>query len=112
MAALPRQPLSREVFGKSVLYGLAYRGPGVRGSRAIGMPFFGPPMVRAGKIWIAEIPHAGRAAAAHLALHPDHRIMDGADGWTVPEGLVEISRAERDLVLAEHRLRAERGKAA
>ncbi len=111
MAALPRQPSGHDVFAKAVIYDLSYEGPDVRGSGAVGTMFFGPRLARAGEIWLAAIPHAGPAAAAHLARHPDHRILNGADGWTVPEGLVEISQAEMDFIVAEHNLRREREKA-
>lgn len=110
--ALPKQPDSYAVFGDVVLYDLSYEGPGCYGARALGNCFWGPKIGRAGDTFIALIPHAGRAAADHLARHPDHTIKNGADGWELPSGLVEISEAEKEFIFAEYRLRLEQGKVA
>ncbi|MGY3582300.1 hypothetical protein ACVIGB_000775 [Bradyrhizobium sp. USDA 4341] len=110
--ALPKQPDSYAVFGDAVLYDLSYEGPHCSGSGAIGSCFWGPKIGRAGDVYVAVIPHAGRAAAEHLERHPDHRITNGAAGWILPEGLVEISEAEKDFIFAEYRLRLEREKVA
>lgn len=110
--ALPKHPDSYAVFGDAVLYNLSYEGPDCQGSGAIGSCFWSPRIARAGNVYIAAIPHAGRAAAEHLGRHPDHKITNGANGWTLPEGLVEISEAEKDFIFAEYRLLLEREKIA
>lgn len=110
--ALPRQPDSYAVFGDAVIYDLRYEGPDCYGSGTLGNCFWGPKIGRAGDVYIAVIPHAGRAAADHLSRYPDHRITNGADGWCLPEGLIEISEAEKDFIFAEYRLRTEREKVA
>lgn len=109
--ALPKQPDSVAVFGDAVLYNLSYEGPDCSGSAALGNFFWGPGIERAGSVFVAAIPHAGRAAADHLARYPDHKIINGANGWIMPEGLVEISEAEKNFIFAEYRLRMEREKA-
>lgn len=102
MKALPPQPSSYSVFGNSVLYDLSWDEPdGSWGTGAIGLFFFGPQMYRADGVIVARIPHAGRAAAQHLEKHPDHVIRNGAAGWTIPEGLVEISEAEMRFIFTK-----------
>ena len=110
--ALPKQPDSSAVFGDAVIYNLSYEGPDCSGSGSLGNFFWGPGIARAGSIYVAAIPHAGRAAAVYLARYPNHKITNGADGWTMPDGLVEISETEKTFIFAEYRLRMERGKAA
>lgn len=108
--ALPKQPDSSAVFGDAVIYSLTYEGPDCSGGGSLGNFFWGPAIGRAGSIYLAAIPHAGRAAAEHLARNPDHKIINGADGWTMPDGLVEISEAEKAFIIAEYNLRTEREK--
>lgn len=109
MAALPQHPCSRLVFGDAVIYDLSYDMPcGGFGSGGIGLLFFGPPIARADGVMVARIPHAGRAAAQHLACHPDHTIRYGAADWKIPDGLVEISEAEMKFMFAKAELDRER----
>lgn len=109
MAALPRHPSSRSVFADSVIYDLSYDMPcGGYGSGGIGLVFFGPPIARADGVMVARIPHAGRAAAQHLACHPEHTIRYGAADWKIPEGLVEISEAEMRFLFAKAELDREK----
>lgn len=102
MKALPTQPSTYSVFGDAVLYDLSWDGPdGSWGTGAIGYFFYGPQMGRADGVMVARIPHAGRAAAHHLEKHPDHIIRNGAAGWTIPDGLIEISDAEMRFMFAK-----------
>lgn len=109
MEALPGHPSSEAVFGDAVLYNLSYDMPcGGYGSGSIGYMFYGPAISRADGVIVARIPHAGRAAAAHLARHPDHTIRYGAAEWKVPEGLVEITEAEMKFIFAKAELDREK----
>lgn len=110
MAALPVKPSVRGILS-GIVTNLSYTGPGVRGSGGIAFFEEGYTVGWVGDTFIARIPHAGRAAADHLARHPDHTIEGPANGWTIPDGLVEISEAEFDLLSAEHRVKLERAAA-
>lgn len=110
-AQLPEKPRNKCVFGDAVVSDLSWDGPdGSWGSGGIGLMVEAVSIGWVGDDLIARIPHAGRAAAEHLARHPDHAIRHGAAEWTLPEGLVEISEAELDLMCAQHRVAAERAK--
>jgi hypothetical protein len=111
MAALPKQPSSFAVFGDALVYDLSYDAPnGDWGSGGVGYFVWGPSIGRVDGVHVARIPHVGRAAAAHLARHPDHTVRNGVDVWTLPAGLVEISEAEVKFLYARAEL--EREKAA
>lgn len=109
---LPERPSCRAVFGDAVICDLAWDAPnGNWGSGGIGYIMEGYSIGWVGDDLIARIPHAGRAAAEHLAHHPDHSIRNGAADWVIPDGLVEISQAELDLLSAQHRVAMERSAA-
>lgn len=109
MAALPRKPRSRDVFGDTICENLNYEGPeGEWGGGCIGWFFDGPYVGWAGDTYFAVIPDAKKAADDHLAKHPGHKITSGADTWTLPKGLIHISEAEQDLIVAEYKVAQER----
>ncbi|CAM5764642.1 hypothetical protein [Bosea minatitlanensis] len=108
-ARLPVKPRNKHVFGDAIVCDLTWEAPnGAWGGGAIGFMIEGVSIGWVGDVLIARIPHAGRAAAEHLARHPDHIIRHGAADWTIPDGLVEISQAELDLLDAQYRLARER----
>jgi hypothetical protein len=106
---LPVKPSNGFVFGDAIVCSLSYDTPdGGWGTGAIGYMIETCSIGWVGDVLIARIPHAGRAAAEHLARHPDHTIRHGAAEWTIPDGLVEISQAELDLLDAQHRVAREK----
>lgn len=111
-AQLPVKPSSDFVFGDAVVGSLSYDTPCGWGSGCIGYMIETASIGWVGDVLIARIPHAGRAAAEHLARHPDHTIRHGAADWVIPDGLVEISQAELDLLDAQHRVAREKAAAA
>ena len=104
---LPRLRSSWEIFGDDVISNLSYEGPDCSGGGGIGFFFFGVPIGWIGDTVVARIPHAARAAQEHLDDHPDHKITNGADTWQLPEGLREITEAQKDLMFAQARVDAE-----
>ena len=107
LASLPVRPSVRGVL-TGIVNDLNYKGADLRGSGMVAFFEEGYAVGWVGDMYFARIPHAGRAAADHLARNPDHTIDGPANGWTIPEGLVEISEAEFDLITAEHRVKLER----
>ncbi len=111
--ALPKEPRSYDVFGKTLCFDLNYKGAdGSWGCGGIGGFFFGPRIGWAGDTFFAVIPDAKKAADDHLAEHPDHVITSGADKWTLPNGLTRISKAEADLIVAQYTVEQQRAERA
>lgn len=111
--AMPLRPSAEFIFGDAVVGTLSYDMPcGGWGSGIIGMMIETASVGWIGDVFVARMPHAGRAAAEHLARHPDHTIRNGAADWQLPQGVVEISQAELDLLDAQHRVATERAEAA
>lgn len=109
MKALPGFPKATEIFGDAVVYDLSYSSPGGGwGTGAIGWFFNGPRIGWAGDTHFAWIPDARRAVREHLAIHPDDKITNGADKWSLPPGLREVSEAEIDLIVATFKVAQER----
>lgn len=109
MKALPRLPKTFDVFGDTLIYDLKHEGPdGSWGFGAIGWFFDGPHIGWADDTFIATIPNAKAAAAEYLANHPNEKITNGADQWTLPAGLVEMTKAEVDLLYAQHAVEQEK----
>lgn len=108
---LPAKPSTAGVFGDRIMTDLSYDTPTGWGSGIIGHIIEPASIGWYGETIIALIPHAGRAAAEHLARHPDHTIRHGAAEWTPPDGVEEISKAELDLISAQHRVARERNAA-
>lgn len=110
IAALPRLPRSRDVFGDTLIYDLRHEGPEKDswGVGCIGWFFEGPYLGWAGDTYFAAVPDAAKAAAEHLAQYPGSRITNGADAWKLPPGLTEISKAEHDLIVATYEVEQER----
>lgn len=110
--AMPAKPFTDAIFGDRVMTDLSYDMPcGGYGSGIIGGIFEAANIGWYGDTIIAIIPHAGRAAAEHLARHPDHTVRHGAAEWTLPEGVEEITKSELDLISAQHRVAQERSAA-
>ena len=112
LAALPTLPQGREVFGDAIVEDLRYESDGGHGMGAIGQNFWGPFVGWMSDVFFGIVPHAGNAAKNHLAEYPKDRIIGPAKGWTVPDGLREITKAEYELMLAEHNVKMEREKSA
>lgn len=108
MAALPRPPRSRDVFGDAVIEQLSYKYEHGQGFSMIGGFFFGPRIGWFGDTFYAWIPDPRRAVARLLKEHPDATITNGADTWSVPDGLREVSEAEIDLLVATYKVEQER----
>lgn len=110
LAALPRLPKSRDVFGDTLIYDLRHEGPEKDswGVGCIGWFFEGPYIGWAGDIFFAVVPDAAKAAAEHLAQYPGSKITNGADTWKLPPGLTEISKAQHDLIVATYEVEQER----
>lgn len=112
-AALPVKPSAAFIFGDRVEGNLSYDMPcGGWGSGSIGMMIETVSVGWIGDVFVARMPHAGRAAAEHLARHPDHSIRDGAADWQLPDGVVEISQADLDLLDAQYRVSLQKAEAA
>lgn len=112
MDALPSLSSTRDIFGDSIIDTLLYEGPDIRGSEGISARFFDIYVGWAGERYFALIPHARNAAMNHMAKYPDRTILGDALGWNVPLGLREVSKAEVDLAMAQHRVDRERAAAA
>lgn len=113
MADLPTRPRPDKVFGDSMTAEVVSEGPHGRQYHGfIGLLVEGPLVGWVGDNFFALIPHAGNAAANAKAKSPDIMITNGADKWTVPLGLIEVSKAEIDLLIAEHAAAAERASRA
>ncbi|MGU3469386.1 hypothetical protein ACLBXO_31635 [Methylobacterium sp. C33D] len=57
------------------------------------------------------MPDPAQAARDILAQYPDAHVVGPAADWTMPEGLIRITTAEYELVLAQHRAFEERAAA-
>lgn len=109
---LPQPPDTRKVFtapnGESaVLETCHYETEGGgRGFRMIASGLWNPVIGWLGDTFYAIIPDPRKLVASD----PDLKYDDLTLGWTVPEGLVEMTDAEYELALAEYRVKLERSK--
>lgn len=116
MGLLPREPKTWDVFGKALIYSIAYKiDDDNSGAEAIGLFFNGPPVnvtaqaADGTRKYVAYIPHARNAALQLRERYPDATITPTeALDWSIPEGLREITQAERDFIFAQARVEAER----
>lgn len=111
VSALPKEPSSFDVFDGFVHY--SFSGASEDGkesfAQSVGMFTRGPTIGWAGDVFIAHIPHVGRASRAYAITAPAGvSIPDIYTKWEIPEGLEEITEAERDLFFAQARVDAER----
>lgn len=106
------RPKSSDVYGHSVVGNLTWDRPGYgRGSQAIGgfgIILNGPWVGWAGDTYLGHIPDAAAAAKAHLAEHPGDVIAEPAASWKMPDGLIPITKAHYELILAQHKVAEER----
>lgn len=111
VAALPKEPSAYDVFDGFVHYAFTGGEEGGKNSftEGVGMFVRGPTIGWAGDIFIAHIPHVGRASRAYAVTAPSGIIIpDVFTKWEIPKGLEEITEAERDLIFAQARVDAER----
>lgn len=106
--ALPKEPSRWAALEGACICTLCYEGSDCSGSGAIGNLFWGPSIGWAGDTFLCILPDAKAAAADHLQKHPDHRITNGCETWTLPDGLTRISEAEHDLIVAQFKVAHER----
>lgn len=111
VAELPREPSSYDVFEGYVHYG--FQGASKDGKETLSETVHGfwrgPTIGWAGDVFIAHIPHVGRASRAYADVAPgDFEIPEVFTQWKLPEGLEEITEAEADLIFAQARVDAER----
>jgi hypothetical protein len=107
--ALPKEPSRWDALRGAYICTLSYETPsGGWGSGAIGGLFFGPVIGWVEDLFLVVLPDAKAAADDHLAEHPDHKITNGCETWTLPEGLTRISEAEHDLIVAQYKVAQER----
>ncbi len=70
----------------------------------MGMILNGPWVGWAGDTYLGWMPDPAQAARDILAQYPDAHVVGSAAEWTMPEGLIRITTAEYELVLAQHRV--------
>lgn len=106
------RPDTRDVFGDEIPHNLSWEAEdGGRGSCGIGnmgLILNGPHVGWAGDIYLGWAADPQAAVAAHLAAHPDHRIVGPAADWALPKGLIRLTEAEYELIFAEHKVAEER----
>lgn len=109
------RPDARFVFGDEVPSNLNWETPaGGRGSCGIGsmgMILNGPWVGWAGETYLGWMPDPAQAARDILVQYPDARVIGSAVDWTMPEGLIRITTAEYELILAQHKVFEERAAA-
>jgi hypothetical protein len=108
LAALPKLPSARTVFGDAIVESYHYKSPNGEGAGAIGFFFDGVRLGWAGDTFTAVIPDPRAAARNILRDDPDAIICRPVLDWTLAPGLTEITEAERQLIFAQYRVAAER----
>lgn len=113
-AAQP-EPKGAEVYQDAICCNLSWTAPdGSSGSGSIGdlgIIFSGPSVGWVGDVFVGYVPDAEAAVRDHAQLHPEHRVEEPAASWRLPDGLIRISKAEYDLLIAEHTVAQERAAA-
>lgn len=105
--ALPKRPRTHEVFGDAVLHIVSYETDESTGSGTVSYQWE-PYILWVGDDCYARIPDAKSAADNHYYRDKlGFRVTNGADTWTLPEGLERISEARLDLAIAQHNLAIE-----
>jgi hypothetical protein len=113
IAAMPRDPDKWAVFaGADIPDSLSYTTEHGSGSGAISSDWSGPPIGWVQERYFARIPDVRAAAEDHLKRCPSDTVPPEALAWDVPAGLVRISKAEYDLIVAQDAVDRERSKAA
>lgn len=114
-----KPPACRDVFGEDICYSVSWRSAdGSEGSHGIAdldnlsLVFEGAWVGWAGAVFIAKIPDAEAERQRYARSYPDRAFTGPAATWVMPSGLVRISEAEKDLIIAEHRVASERARAA
>ena len=109
------EPKGSEVYQGAVCCNLSWTDPD--GSRCCGsignisFAFAGPWVGWVGDVFVGYIPDAEAAVRYHLEHHPERRIEEPAASWRLPVGLIRITKAEYELLLAEHAVAQERAAA-
>lgn len=106
------RPDARAVFGDAVVYDVRWEtANGDRGGGGIGgfgMVLNGPWVGWVGDDYLGWVPDAEAAVRDFLAEHPDRVIASPAAEWILPPGLIRITEAEYELILAQHKVDEER----
>lgn len=101
-------PSEYEVYGNAICQNLNYELPdGSASFGAIGR-LWRPHVGWAGDVFLGQIPDAEAAVAGLRSRHPDAVITNDAAEWRLPAGLTRITKAEYDLVFAQHKVEEER----
>lgn len=111
MRAEHPRPDPRVVFGDEVCFDALYETADSGGKLSIGgieMTLYGPHVGWAGDTLLGHIPDAEAFARSYAAEHPERRIVGPAGTWAMPKGLTRITKAEYDLVFAQHEVEEER----
>ena len=104
-------PDGRDVYGDAICQNLNYELPdGSKRYGGIGR-MWGPHIGWAGDTFLGVIPDAEAAVADLLARYPDAKIMNGAAEWRMPAGLTRLTKAEYELIFAQHEVAQERAAA-
>lgn len=101
-------PSPYAVYGQAICENLNYEMPdGSTSHGGIGR-MWRPHIGWAGDVFLGHIADAEAAVADLRERHPNAVILNGAATWTLPAGLTRISKAEYDLVFAQHAVEEER----
>ncbi|GAB6842407.1 hypothetical protein HNR00_003615 [Methylorubrum rhodinum] len=112
------QPVYRDVYGDGLCEEISWEASdgssgtwGIADGSNLTLVFEGAWLGWAGDTFFGLIPDAEAERHRYATKHPERTVVGPAATWTLPEGLVRITKAEMDLIVAEHRVAEERAKA-
>lgn len=106
---LPPMPETRPIFGDAIIEDYHYEVDGENwGGGAVASGLFGPKIGWAGDVFVCVIPDPLAAVKEECEAHPNAVFRGDIEGWTLAEGLVQITKAESDLIFAQAAVDAER----
>ena len=101
MASLPSIPSPRDVFAGAIIEEVRYQGDDVSGMTSVCRDWRGATIGWTTDAYVAVIPDASAAARQVLETNPGVRITNGADLWTLPSGLRQITKARMEFMFAK-----------
>lgn len=114
-----RRPPCADVFGDAIPHSIEWEEPdgsrrscGIVGMDNLDLVFNKAWVGFAGETFIGFIPDPEAERQRFAKEHPERRIVGEVATWALPEGLVRITEAEKDLIYAEHKVAEERAKSA
>lgn len=111
MAKLPKKPRTWDMF-PDWPFDLSYTSPEGHGSGALGFMFDGPRIGWIGDRVFVVLPDPVYAREEHMRENPNHTVHEPVASWVFPpSGLVRLTEAEYNFIIAEHDLQAEKAKA-